>query len=179
MSIPEPFTPIALTAGILANIATDILRRHAQALEGTLVGRMLKLAGLTESDCDDRMQGTLSEALQVYFQTYPQYNLTGIAAFFRDQITAQQIGGYILDRKPIDQEQIQQTLNRPWGSNGVTSVWIKQHELEADYIVPDFLECYRRMLTKGPDASQILEYSSFSCKIDFQRWTQKTGRYVV
>jgi hypothetical protein len=36
MPIPEPFTPTALSAGILTKIATDILKHHSLALEGTL-----------------------------------------------------------------------------------------------------------------------------------------------
>lgn len=40
MPIPDPLTPAALSAGVLTNIATDILKYHAQTLEGTLLGRM-------------------------------------------------------------------------------------------------------------------------------------------
>jgi hypothetical protein len=37
MPIPEPFTPAALSAGVVTNIASDILKHHAQTLKGTLL----------------------------------------------------------------------------------------------------------------------------------------------
>ncbi len=75
MPIPESFTPAAISAGVLTNIATDILEHHAQALEGTLAGRMLKLAGLIEPNFDDRLRDTLSKALRIYFETHPNYKI--------------------------------------------------------------------------------------------------------
>jgi hypothetical protein len=155
MPIPEPFTPAALSAGVVTNIASDILKHHAQALEGTLAGRMLKSAGLIEPDFDDRLCDTLSKALNLYFETYPQYQLTGVTAFFRDPAVARQIGGYILDRKPIDQEQIQHALDRHLHRDGTTRVLMKQRGLELDRIVPDFLECYRRVLNEQLSVPQM------------------------
>jgi hypothetical protein len=40
MPIPAPFTPAALSAGVLTNIASDILKHYVQVLEGTLAGRV-------------------------------------------------------------------------------------------------------------------------------------------
>jgi hypothetical protein len=42
MSIPEPFTPAALSAGVVTNIASDILKHHAQALDSTLLDRQIE-----------------------------------------------------------------------------------------------------------------------------------------
>lgn len=155
MPIPEPFTPAALTAGILTNIAADILEHHAQALEGTLVGRMLKWAGLIEPNFDDRLRDTLSKALGLYFETRPDYKLSGIKAFFRDPAVARQIGSYILDRKPIDQDEIQEALDRHLGSDAVTKVLLEQRGLQTERIVPDFLECYRRVLNQQLTVPQL------------------------
>ena len=155
MPIPEPLTAAALTAGVLTNIAADILEHHAQALEGTLVGRMLKWAGLIEPDFNDRLRDTLSQSLGLYFETHPQYKLTGITAFFRDPAVGRQIGGYILDRKPVDQGQIQEALNRHLGSDGVTRALIQQRGLEPEHIIPDFLKCYRRVLSKQLSIPQM------------------------
>jgi len=155
MSISNPFTPAVLTAGILTNIATDILKHHAQALEGTLVGRMLKWAGLIEPNFDDRLRDTLSKALSLYFETHTQYKLTGVTAFFRDPAVARQIGGYILDRKPLDQGQIQQALDRHLGSDAITKTLIPQRGLEPERIVPSFLECYRRVLGEQLSVPQM------------------------
>jgi hypothetical protein len=99
MPIPGPFTPAALSAGVVTNIASDILKHHVQALEGALAGRMLKWSGLVEPSFGDRLRDALSKALTFYFETYPQYQLTSITAFFRDPAVARQIGDYILDRK--------------------------------------------------------------------------------
>jgi len=155
MPIPDPFTPAVLTAGILTNIATDILEHHTQALEGTLVGRMLKWAGLIEPNFDDRLRDTLSKALDLYFETYPQYKLTGVMDLFRDPAVARQIGGYILDSKPIDQSEIQQVLDQHLGSDAITKVLIQRRSLEPERIVPDFLECYRRVLSEQLSVPQM------------------------
>lgn len=152
---PGPFTPAELGAGILANIATDILKHHAQVIENTLAGRMLKLAGLIEPDFDDRLQDTLIEALRVYFETYPQYQLAGIAAFFRDPITAQQVGGYILDRKPIDPGQIQQALNLHLDGDAITTLLIQKQGVKVENIVSDFLICYRQVLNRHLNVPQM------------------------
>jgi hypothetical protein len=50
VAIPEPFTPVALTAGILASLATDILKYGAQALDSTQAGWVLKQAGPRQTD---------------------------------------------------------------------------------------------------------------------------------
>jgi hypothetical protein len=155
MSIPEPFTLTAISAGILTNIATDMLKHRAQALEATLAGRMLKWVGLIEPNFDDRLRDTLSKALELYFERYPQYKLGGVIEFFRDPITAKQIGNYILDRKPIDQDQIQQTLDQRLGGDAITRVLIKQCGLELERIVPDFVECYRLVLGMQLDMPQM------------------------
>jgi hypothetical protein len=155
LTIPEPFTAAALTAGILTNIAADILEHYAQALEGTLVGRMLKWTGLIEPNFDDRMRDTLSKALGLYFEAHPEYKLTGITAFFRDPAVARQIGGYILDRKPIDQDEIEQALARHLDSDAITEVLLKQRGLKPQRIVPDFLECYRRVLNQQLTVPQM------------------------
>jgi len=155
MPIPESFTAAALSAGILTNIATDILEHHAQALEGTLAGRTLKWAGLIEPNFDDRLRDTLSKALGLYFETHPQYKLTGITAFFRDPAVARQIGGYILDRRTIDQGEIRQALDHYLGSDAITKALIQQRGLDLERIVPDFLECYRRVLSEQLSAPQM------------------------
>lgn len=160
MSVPDPFTPVAITAGVLTNIATDILKHHAQSLETTLAGRMLKWAGLIEPNFDERLRATLSQALSLYFESHPQYKLTGITAFFQDPDVGRQIGAFILDRQRIDEKQIQQALNRHLGQEAITGALIKKRNLDPDRIVPDFLACYRRVLNQHltiPHVSILLE----------------------
>ena len=112
MTIPEPFTFVALSAGILTNVATDILIHHTQALENTLVGKMLKWTGFIEPNFDDRMWDTVRKALGLYLETYPEYKLSGVMAFFRDSSVAGQIGSYkIKQRIPfLDQTRWEQIL---------------------------------------------------------------------
>ena len=101
MTIPEPFTPVALTAGILANLATDILKHHAQALDGTLAGRMLKRAGLIEPNFHDRLHDTLVNALELYFKTHPDYRLSGVMSFFHDPKASRLIGSQTPPAKQV------------------------------------------------------------------------------
>jgi hypothetical protein len=150
----DPFSPIAITAGVLANIATAIAKHSAQNLEGTLVGRMLMKAGLIEPNFNERLSNTLSRSLKLYFETYPQYRLSGIESFFRDPIIAEQVGNYILDRRPIIQSEIQQVFDQHLRSDAVTRVLLQQRGLDASRIIPDFLECYRRTLSEQLDEPQ-------------------------
>jgi len=155
MTLPSPFDPFAFTTGILANLATDMLKHHAQSLENTLAGRMLKRAGLIEPNFDDRLRDTIAQTLQFYFETHPAYRLTGVAAFFRDPITATQIGDFILERKQIDQDEIQKALETHLGTEPIAHIPIQQRGLNPKVIVPNFLECYRRTLSKQLSVPQM------------------------
>lgn len=159
MPIPEPFASATITVGILTNIATDILKYRAQSLENTVADRMLKWTGLIEPNFADRLRDILIKALSLYFETYPQYQLTVITTFFRDPTVAQQIGAYILDRQPIDKTKIQAALQHHL-SQDMTSVLLKQRNLDPQQIVPNFLACYRQVLNQQltiPQISLLLE----------------------
>lgn len=156
MSIPEPFTTaITITSTILTNIASDILEYNAHYLEGTLTGRILKRVGLIEPNFDDRICDTLCKTLTLYFEMHPQYALSGIEAFFRDPAVARQIGGYILDRQPFDENQIQQAFDRHLNNQGITKVLMHKRGLMPQKIIPDFLECYHRVLSKQLSIPQM------------------------
>ncbi len=160
MGIDPATTAFTITTGIISAIAADILEHNAKALEGTLAGRVLKRVGLIEPNFNDRLCDTLKKALELYFETHSQYDLSGIDTFFRDSEVAQQIGGYILNRHPIDQQQIQQALDRHLMSDAITVLLIKKRNLVPQNIIPDFLECYRKILNMQlsvPQMSILLE----------------------
>src|SRR6266568_2072561 len=160
MGIDPISTTFTITTGILSSIAGDILEHNATALEGTLAGQLLKRVGLIEPNFNDRLRDTLKKSLELYFETHPQYDLSGIDTFFRDPAVAQQIGGYILNRHPIDQQQIQQALDRHLLSDAITVLLIKKRNLVPQNIIPDFLECYRQVLNMQlsvPQMSILLE----------------------
>src|SRR5437764_1033010 len=100
--------PITITATIILSITADIIEHQAKHLDHTLVGRLLKLGGLIEPDFTDRLRETVKQGLQLFFEKHPEYDLTGIVAFFRDPTVAQVIGNYILNHQPIDEQQIEQ-----------------------------------------------------------------------
>jgi hypothetical protein len=143
--LPEPINSIA--SSILTNIASDIVENHMTDLEHTFVGRLLKWSGLVQSDFNDRLRETLKRALQLFFQTYPQYDLSGIEDFFRDPVVVQQIGSYILDRRSIDEQQIKQALDRHLLNDPMTVLLMQKRRVVPQSIVPDFLDCYRRVLS--------------------------------
>ncbi|HEU5374737.1 MAG TPA: hypothetical protein VFV38_04795, partial [Ktedonobacteraceae bacterium] len=153
--IPDPFTPASLSAGILTNIAANILEHYAQKLDGTLVGKMLKKAGLIEPNFNDRLRDTVGKALKLFFQTNPHYELTGILAFFQDPTVAQQLGAYILDRQPIDQGQLERALVRHLGNDGITRILLQRRGLTAELIIKDFLICYRQVLSEQLSVPQM------------------------
>ena len=158
MAIPEPFATI--TSTILLNIASDIVEHHAKDLEGTVAGRLLKWSGLVEPDFRDRLRDTIKKALELFFQTYPQYDLSGIEGFFRDPAVARQIGGYILSRQPIDEQQIQQALDQHLKKDAITVLLMQRRNVVPQKIIPDFLKCYRRVLNlqlSVPEMAILLE----------------------
>lgn len=160
MGIDPVSTTFAITTGIISGIATDMLEHNADALEGTLAGKVLKRVGMIEPNFNDRLRDTLKKSLELYFETYPHYNLSGIDTFFRDPAVARQIGGYILNRRPIDEQQIQQALNQHILSDAVTAMLIKRRNLAPQQIIPDFLACYRQVLNRQlsvPQMSILLE----------------------
>ena len=116
---------------------------------------MLKRIGLIESNFDDRIRDTLRRALELYFETHPQYEITGIISFFRDPLTARQIGGYILDRQLIDHDEIQSVLDQHLGSDAIAQLLIKKRGLQPEHIIPNFLECYRRVLSEQLSIPQM------------------------
>lgn len=160
MPTPEPFTAAALTAGVLTNIASDILQHHAQRLDGTLVGRVLKKARIIEPDFNDRMRTTLAQALSLYFTTYPDYNLVGVQTFFTNPVVAETIGDFILDRRPIDQTRLEEGICAHFGAEPISKVLLGQRGLDPLRIVPDFLGCYRKILNEHlgiPEIAILLE----------------------
>jgi hypothetical protein len=98
MPIPAPFIPAAHSAGILTNIASDLLKRHFNGLESTLVGRRSKWAVLIKPDFNDRLRDTLSTALNFYYKTYLRYKRACITALCRDPAIVRRTEGCILDR---------------------------------------------------------------------------------
>jgi len=146
MPIPEPLTAIPIAAGIIINIASDILKHHAQSLEGTLVGKVLKRAGLIEPNLYDRLHDNLYKALDLYFNIYPQRNLFGVDNFFLNAEVAGQIGGYILERRTIDWAKVQQAFDRTVGIYENSQQQIEQQNLDSKQIIEDLIECYRQVL---------------------------------
>lgn len=157
MLIPEPFTaatPVA--AGILTNIASDILKSQAQSLEGTLAGKALKFAGLIEPNLYDSLYDSLHKALILYFNTYPQRDLLGVDNFFLDAEIAGQIGGYILECRAIDWVKIQEAFDRELGKYENSQQQIEQQNLDPKRIIEDFIECYRRVLREQLSLPQVV-----------------------
>ena len=96
MSIPEPFTLTAISAGMITNLAADILKHRSQYVQQPFIVRVLKWAGWREPDLTERIQGVLVKALTIYFDTFPPYRMQGIVEFFKHPTTTQKIAAYVL-----------------------------------------------------------------------------------
>jgi hypothetical protein len=107
-----PFDPTAISAGIFTNLAYDMLKHKSQSINNTLVGRVLRWAGIQEPNFEERLHDTLSKTLGVYFNEHPEYQLSDVENFFRDPSVAQQLDDYILDRRPLDQNTLQQLFDQ-------------------------------------------------------------------
>ena len=143
--------PIAITAGIVANIATAILQNYLQNLHNTLIGRILKRAGLVEIDFHDRIVKTLRKSLKVFFAKHPEYSCQPILSFFQDPCVAQQLGAYILDRRPLNAGELQITLKHYLTRDSLISIWAEQKNLDSSRIISSFLKCYRVCLIEQSD----------------------------
>lgn len=76
-----PFDPIAISAGLLTNLAYDIIKNKSQSSNNTLVGRMLQWIGFKEASFDERLQDTLTKTLSLYLKMYPQNDLKSLWIF--------------------------------------------------------------------------------------------------
>ncbi len=146
--------PISIPAGIVANLATNILKHYAQHLDGTLVGRGLKAIGLLEQTRDDHLREVLEEALRLYFKQYPVYGISGVIDFFHDPVTAQQLGNYIFDHRPIDQQVIEAALVRHLKEHPLSLLLLQKRGGQMERIIPDFLACYRQVLNEHTDVAE-------------------------
>ncbi len=156
MPIPDPFTAVALSAGVITNLATDILKHRSQYIKNPLMARALKWAGFREAeDLEERILKTLTEALTIYFESHQAYQIQGIVEFFKQPSTAQQIADYIIDGKQIDQPALQASLEQSLGQQAVAPLLIKKRSLDREKIVPDFLESYQKALNRQLSIPQM------------------------
>ena len=156
MAIPEPFTAAPLAAGILTNIATDILEYHAQSLDGTLAGQALKWAGLIEPNLYERLHEVLYKALNLYFNTYPEMDLRGVDNFFLDAAVTRQVGNFILERQSVDWLQIEQAFNQNVSIHETSKQRIRELGIDSKKIIEDFIDCYRQVLRQQLSLPQFV-----------------------
>src|ERR1019366_7680010 len=146
--------PLSIGVGIATNLATDILKHYAQRLDGTLVGRGLKSIGLIEPTREDHLREVLEKALRLYFTQHPAYDISGVIHFFRDPMTAQQLGNYLFDHRPIDQQAIETALVQHISNDSLSRLVFQQRGGHIEHIVPDFLSCYRQALNEQTDVGE-------------------------
>lgn len=146
--------PLSVGAGIATNLATDILKHYARYLDGTLVGRALKASGLLEQTQEDHLHQVLEKALRLYFTQYPAYDVSGVIDFFRDPVTAQQLGNYLFDHRPIDQQVIETALVQHLQKDALSRLVLQQRGGQIEHIVPDFLACYRQALNEQTEVGE-------------------------
>src|SRR5579884_3499007 len=151
----DPTGAIAGTLfGIATNLATDILKHYTQKLDNTLVGRGLKAIGLIEQTRDDHLREVLGEALKLDFETHPVYDISGVIDFFRDPATVQQIGNYIFDHRPTDQQAIEAALARHIKNDPLTMIVLQRRGGQPEHIIRDFLTCYRQVLNAHTNVAE-------------------------
>ena len=142
-----PFDPLAISAGMLTNLGYDILKQRAQALDGTLAGKMLKWAGIIEPNFEERIGDTINKASTLLLKEYPQYdNIVAVADFFKDPAVARQIGNYVLDGRAIDPAQLQATFEKHLNSAVYSKIALQRKGLTSQQVIADFITCYRRIL---------------------------------
>jgi hypothetical protein len=144
MMLPEPFTAIPFTAGIVTNLTTDILKSYAEVFEDTLVGKIFKLVGIIEPNSYERLHDILWKTLSLYFTKYPERDLSGLDDFFLDPRISEQIVSYILERKAINWELAQEAFELFAHKNTINQ--LQAQALDSKQILDDFIDCYRQIL---------------------------------
>ncbi len=157
--IPAAFAPTAIAGGALASLAAEVTRHYAQNLEGTRIGRILKHMGLLDPTFQDKLRDVTEQALRLYFETYPDYAISGVLGLFRDEAVGREIGRNILAHKQIDEAVMQAAVAEHF-STGLNRLYLEQRKAQGKAIdlmsiVPNFLECFRQVLIRHADIAQI------------------------
>jgi len=105
-----PFDPVALAAGVTANLATTILQHNAERVRTTTFGRAMVRLGLLKPDFIQRLRSTLSRAIDEYFQEHPTHLVRGVVSFLEDPVTVRDIGDHLLNGLPIDIQKLTRRL---------------------------------------------------------------------
>jgi hypothetical protein len=155
--IPEPVknTLTSFTVGIFTNLATDILKSCVKDFENTLVGRIFKWAGIIEPNIYDHLYSILWKTLNLYFNKYPERDLSDLDSFFLDSRVASQIGNYILERKEIDWKEVKEAFEQ----QVLTEITVKQLQkqgLDSERILRDFIDCYSQVLREQQSLPQAV-----------------------
>jgi hypothetical protein len=151
--LPDAFTmALTLTPSVVANIATDMLKHYAQRFDGTRAGQLLKVVGIIGPDFFERMHAILVKTIRNYFESHPDYSITGVELFLGSEDVGQSLASYILDRQPIDPLKLHSTLSHYFYKDPIALLYIKEKQLHPEQIIPDFLDCYRQTLRRemGP-----------------------------
>ncbi|MBZ0284673.1 MAG: hypothetical protein K8L97_28300, partial [Anaerolineae bacterium] len=148
--------PVNITVGILTNIASTILEHHAQKLQGTLIGKALKIAGLIEPDFYDRLESLLSAAADYFFANHENYKRQTIIDFFQDKMVAKALADSILDDLPVNYELLEECLNHYLNSDLEAQQLMKLRQLSSPKtIVDDFFDAYRHVRRKHLSTGQV------------------------
>jgi hypothetical protein len=97
-----PFDPVAVSAAISSNLATDILKNYARKLSKTKFGGALAKLGLLRPEFDDRLNSVLQSTILDFFNVFPQYRVSGFVEFLKDPETLRDVSDYILNGVPYD-----------------------------------------------------------------------------
>lgn len=155
MAIPDPFTPFAISAGLLTNLSSEIIKEQAQNLEDTWVGDTLKTLGLIKRNTEDNLRGLVGKALQKLFDEYPQYQLTGIIDFFHNETVIASIRKWIFDATSPAEDKILIIFYSYLGTDSLTRVLLERRGIEPSKIIPDFFECYKEVMHHSLDLGSI------------------------
>ncbi len=149
MPIPEPFTVVAITGSIAANLATDILKHYTKGISNTRVAVLLKQCGLRELDFQERVQQILAQALEVYFDKHEAFRIHGVLEFFRKPDIASMIANYAIEAEHINESELIKSFESHFIQYIPSQLILENLKLEATRVIPDFLQCYRQVLTHG------------------------------
>lgn len=76
----------SVLGGVPTNLASEIIVRmtdkHADKIEGTFVGGLLKKSGIIPPNFKDELETLLKQSLEIFFEKYPEYVVENIDEYF-------------------------------------------------------------------------------------------------
>lgn len=100
--IAETFAMASLTAAVLGNLSTDIVKAHLSRLPDSPLRAALSDVGIVQADHARVLKKALTKGIRSYFQENPRYRLQFMIAFLKDERVQKEISSSFSDLRVLN-----------------------------------------------------------------------------